>query len=258
MSFKYILYDEEEKIGFISLNRPEKRNALSRGLLEELTELLLKIGQEKKIKVVVLKGIGKIFSAGHDLKEIADGSPQDVLQMFQACFLTMRAIREIPQPVIVQVHGIATAAGCQLVAAADLAVAAEDARFATPGVKIGLFCTTPAVFLSRNIGRKKAMEMLLTGDFMSAQEALIHGLVNKVVPSSELEAVTSELAGKIACNSLSTMAIGKKAFYQQINMEDFQALNYATEVISLSSTTKDAQEGIRAFLEKREPKWSDN
>ncbi|AIS51249.1 enoyl-CoA hydratase EchA8 [Thermoanaerobacter kivui] len=258
MSLQYLLYEEEEKIGFISLNRPEKRNALSRALLEELTALLLKIGQEKKVKVVVLKGIGKIFSAGHDLKEIADGSPQDVLEIFQTCFLTMRAIREIPQPIIAQVHGIATAAGCQLVAAADLAVAAEDAQFATPGVKIGLFCTTPAVFLSRNIGRKKAMEMLLTGEFMSAQDALIYGLVNKVVPSSELEAATKELASKIARYSLSAIGVGKKAFYQQINMEDFQALNYATEVVSLNTTTADAQEGIMAFLEKREPRWSDN
>ncbi|RKO66603.1 enoyl-CoA hydratase [Desulfofundulus salinus] len=258
MSYQYLLYDEEEKVGFISLNRPEKRNALSQGLLEELTTLLLKIGQEKKVKVVVLKGIGKTFSAGHDLKEIADGTPQDVLKLFQTCYLTMRAIREIPQPVIAQVHGVATAAGCQLVAAADLAVAAEDALFATPGVKIGLFCTTPAVFLSRNVGRKKAMEMLLTGEFMPAREALIYGLVNKVVPPGELETATRELAGKIARYSLSAIGAGKRAFYQQINMEDFQALNYATEVISLNTTTADAQEGIRAFLEKREPKWSDD
>ncbi|SHJ49314.1 enoyl-CoA hydratase [Desulfofundulus thermosubterraneus] len=258
MAYRYLLYQEEERLGFISLNRPEKRNVLSRELLEELTALLQKIGQAKRVKVVVIKGIGKIFSAGHDLKEIADGTPQDVLKLFQTCFLTMRAIREIPQPVIAQVHGVATAAGCQLVAAADLAVAAEDALFATPGVKIGLFCTTPAVFLSRNVGRKKAMEMLLTGEFMPAREALIYGLVNKVVPPGELEAATRELAGKIAQYSLSAIGAGKRAFYQQINMEDFQALNYATEVISLNTTTVDAQEGIRAFLEKREPSWSDN
>lgn len=255
---KLLIYHEEGKICYISLNRPEKRNALSKELLEELTKLLHRIGAEKRVKVVVLNGIGKAFSAGHDLKEIIDGSPQDVLELFQTCFLAMRAIREIPQPVIAQVHGVASAAGCQLVAASDLAVASEDALFATPGVKIGIFCTTPAVFLSRNVGRKKALEMLLTGEFISAKEALTYGLVNKVVALNELESATRELAASIAKYSLSAIAIGKRAFYQQINMEDFQALNYASEVIALNSTTKDAQEGIKAFLEKREPKWSDS
>ncbi|OAT79528.1 enoyl-CoA hydratase [Desulfotomaculum copahuensis] len=256
MNYQYLLYSEKEKTGYISLNRPEKRNALSRALLEELTDLLNKIGAEKRVNVVVVKGIGKIFSAGHDLKEVSDGGPQDVLQLFQTCFGTMRAIREMPQPVIAQVHGVATAAGCQLVAACDLAVAAEDALFATPGVKIGLFCTTPAVFLSRNVGRKKALEMLLTGEFMPAKDALVYGLVNRVVPPGELEEATQKLAATIARHSPSAVAVGKRAFYRQLNMEDFQALNYATEVISLNSTTEDAREGIRAFLEKREPEWT--
>lgn len=256
MTYQYLLYDEKEKTGYISLNRPEKRNSLSRALLEELTALLNKIGAEKNVNVVIIKGIGKVFSAGHDLKEVADGGPQDVLQLFQTCFGTMRAIREMSQPVIAQVHGVATAAGCQLVAACDLAVAAEDTLFATPGVKIGLFCTTPAVFLSRNVGRKKALEMLLTGEFMPAKDALVYGLVNRVVPPGELEAATNDLAATITRYSPSAVAVGKRAFYQQLNMEDFQALNYATEVISLNSTTEDAREGIRAFLEKREPKWT--
>jgi len=256
MTYRYLLYDEKGKIGYLSLNRPEKRNALSRALLEEMTALLNKVAAERRVNVVIVRGIGKSFSAGHDLQEVVNGGPQDVLQLFQTCYGTMRAIREMPQPVIAQVHGVATAAGCQLVAACDLAVAAEDAVFATPGVKIGLFCTTPAVFLSRNVGRKKALEMLLTGEFMSAGDALLYGLVNRVVPPGELEEATQKLAETIARHSPSAIAVGKRAFYRQLNMEDFQALSYATEVISLNSTTEDAREGIGAFLEKREPKWT--
>lgn len=257
MSLKYLLYDEREKIGIVSLNRPEKRNALSKELLAELTDFLTKIGAERKINVIVIKGIGKIFSAGHDLQEVHNSSYQELLELFRTCYHTMQAIRELPQPVIAQVHGVATAAGCQLVAACDLAVAADDALFGTPGVKIGLFCSTPAVFLSRNVGRKKAMEMLLTGEFMSAQDALIHGLVNKTVPLKQLDEATQKMAATIAGYSASAIAVGKRAFYQQVNMEDFQALNFASEVITLNSTTNDAREGISAFLEKREPKWTD-
>lgn len=257
MELQYLLYDEEGKVGYVSLNRPEKRNALSRGLLQELTGLLNRIASEKRVTVVVIKGIGKIFSSGHDLKEVYESEPRELLELFQTCYLTMRAIREMPQAVIAQVHGVATAAGCQLVAACDLAVASEDALFGTPGVKIGLFCSTPAVFLSRNVGRKKAMELLLTGEFMSAGDALIHGLVNKVVPPEQLAEATRNMANTIAGYSASAIAIGKRAFYQQINMEDFQALNYASEVITLNSTTADAREGISAFLEKRKPVWVD-
>ncbi|TYO96164.1 enoyl-CoA hydratase [Desulfallas thermosapovorans] len=261
MPYQYLLFEQKGKIGYISLNRPEKRNALSKGLLEELTDLLTDIGNEKavdkRVNAVIVKGIGKIFSAGHDLKEVYESDPQELLQLFQTCYKTMQAIRDMPQPVIAQVHGIATAAGCQLVAACDLAVASEDALFGTPGVKIGLFCSTPAVFLSRNIGRKKAMEMLLTGDLMPARDALIYGLVNKVVPPGELESATEQMAATIAGYSASAVAVGKKAFYRQINMEDFEALNYASEVITLNSTTKDAREGIGAFIEKRQPKWVD-
>ncbi|MCL5935640.1 MAG: enoyl-CoA hydratase [Firmicutes bacterium] len=256
MKYQNILFDAEGKVGYITLNRPEKRNALSGELLQELTGLFKELGQEKKVHVIIIRGAGKAFSAGHDLREVAGGEPQDVLQVFRSCFDTMRSIRDIPQPVIAQVHGIATAGGCQLVAACDLAVAAEDALFGTPGVKIGLFCTTPSVFLSRNIGRKKAMEMLLTGEFMPARDALAFGLVNRVVPPEELEETTAQLANSIAGYSLSAIGLGKRAFYQQINMEDFMALNYATEVISLNSTTADAREGISAFLEKREPRWT--
>lgn len=256
MKYHNILFNADGKVGCITLNRPEKRNPLSLEMLQEITGLLNEIGREKNVHVVVIKGAGKVFSAGHDLREVADGSPQEVLQIFKACGDTMRAIRDIPQPVIAQVHGIATAGGCQLVAACDLAVASEDALFATPGAKIGFFCTTPSVFLSRNIGRKKAMEMLFTAEFMPAREALAHGLVNKVVPPEELDQATSLLAQKIAGYSLSAIGLGKRAFYQQVNMEDFMAFNYAVEVMALSSTTDDAREGIRAFLEKREPRWT--
>lgn len=257
MDYQNIREDINGKICCLTLNRPEKRNALSKDLLIELTSALEKAGEDKKLNIIIIKGVGKAFSAGHDLKEVADTHPQDVLDLFQTCFKTMRVIREIPQPVIAQVHGVATAAGCQLVAACDLAVAAADALFAVPGAKIGLFCTTPSVFLSRNVGRKKALEMLFTGDPITAQEALVHGLVNKVVVPEELEEATQKLAATIAGNSRSAIAAGKQAFYRQLNMEDFMALNYATEVITLNTTTADAREGIKSFLEKRQPKWSD-
>jgi len=258
MSYEYLEYSEKKKFDIISLNRPDKRNALSQGLLQELEGVLRDIGAHKKVKVVIIKGVGRIFSSGHDLKQVYDSEPQQLLKLFQTCHSTMSAIREIPQPVIAQVHGVATAAGCQLVAACDLAVAAEDALFGTPGVKIGLFCSTPAVFLSRNVGRKKAMEMLLTGEFMPAKDALTHGLVNKLVPPEQLEEATEKMAATIAQYSLSALGIGKKGFYRQLNMEDFQALNYASEVITLNSTTNDAREGIEAFLEKRKPNWKDS
>ncbi|MCF8012171.1 MAG: enoyl-CoA hydratase [Clostridiales bacterium] len=258
MSYKNLLYEEKNQVGIVSLNRPEKRNALSYEVLQELTELLNKIGEDKKVKSVILKGTGKVFSSGHDLKEINNSNTQEILQLFQNCYETMEAMRKMPQPVIAQVHGIATAAGCQLVAACDLAVAAEDARFGTPGVKIGLFCTTPAVFLSRSVGRKKAMEMLLTGDMMPAKDALTHGLVNQVVPEEELEETAVKMAENIAQYSLSILGMGKKAFYQQINMEDFQALEYATRVIGLNGNNVNSKEGISAFLEKRTPQWQDD
>jgi len=205
----------------------------------------------------VIKGAGKIFSSGHDLTEIVNHSPLEVERLFQKCWEMMYTLRSIPQPVIAQVHGVATAAGCQLVAACDLAVAEEGARFATPGVKIGIFCSTPIVFVSRAVGRKRAFEMGITGEFITAQQALEWGLVNRVVPLEELEEATRELAQSGAKYSLVVLESGKRMFYQQINMEDFQALNYATEVISLYSSLEDCQEGISAFFEKREPVWKD-
>lgn len=255
MNYQNILFRAEGGVGYLTLNRPEKRNALSTQVLQEITVLLKDVASKKDVRVVIIKGAGKIFSGGHDLKEVSAGGPQEVLALFQTCYEAMQAIRSMPQPVIAQVHGIATAAGCQLVAACDLALAAEDTLFGTPGAKLGLFCTTPAVFLSRNIGRKKALEMLFTGDMITAQEAMLHGLVNKVVPADKLEEATENMARTIAQNCSSAIAVGKRAFYRQLNMEDFMALNYASEVIALNTTTEDAQEGIKAFLEKRKPNW---
>ncbi|RLI84329.1 enoyl-CoA hydratase [Archaeoglobales archaeon] len=254
LSYENIIYEEEGKIGRITLNRPEKRNALSYALLTELKDLLSRIKEERKVKVVIVKGAGKVFSSGHDLKEVL-GDPIDVERLFKRCYEVMHGIRDLPQTVIAQVHGVATAAGCQLVAACDLAVAEEGALFAIPGVKIGLFCSTPVVFVSRAVGRKRAYEMAITGEFITAKQAYEWGLVNRVVPFDDLEQETTEFAEKIASYSLETLESGKRMFYRQINMHDFAALDYATEVISLHSASEDAKEGMTAFLEKREPVW---
>jgi len=252
---KNVKFEEREKIGFITLNRPETRNALSMELLSELEELISRISKERKVRVVIIKGAGKSFSSGHDLKEILEHHPVDVERLFNQCYRVMWAIREAPQPYIAMVHGVATAAGCQLVAACDMAVAAKSALFATPGVKIGLFCYTPITFVSRAVGRKKAFEMGFTGEFINADEALRFGLVNKVVEDEKLEDETMKLAEKIAKYSLRVLESGKKFFYKQLFMEDFQALAYATEIISLYSSTDDAKEGIKAFFEKKEKVW---
>jgi enoyl-CoA hydratase/carnithine racemase len=204
---------------------------------------------------VILRGNGPVFSAGHDLGEMV-GQPTEFYQHeFAVCAELMETIIAIPQPVIAQVHGVATAAGCQLVASCDLAVAGEEARFATPGVKTGLFCSTPMVALSRAVGRKKAMEMLLTGEFISAREALAAGLVNRVVPSAELAAATRALAERIAAASPLVVGIGKQAFYRQIDLPLHEAYTYTSEVMVANAALEDAQEGICAFLEKRRPVW---
>ena len=250
-----IVFEEKEKVGIITLNRPENRNALSMELLSELKSLIEKISVERRVRVVIIKGAGKVFSSGHNLKEILNKHPIEVEKLFTECYETMKAIRYAPQPYIAQVHGVATAAGCQLVAACDMAVAAKSALFATPGVKIGLFCYTPIVFVTRAVGRKKAFEMGFTGEFITSDEALQYGLVNKVVPDEELEKETMKLAEKIAEYSLNVLESGKRFFYKQLFMEDFNALAYATEAISLYSSTDDAKEGISAFFEKRKPEW---
>lgn len=253
--YEHILVESDGPITTVVMNRPEKRNALSVAHMLELTACLKAIAEQRSAAVVILRGNGPVFCAGHDLGEMVGQSPEDYRRIFAICTDLMETIQGIPQPVIAQVHGVATAAGCQLVATCDLAVAAEDARFATPGVKIGLFCSTPMVALSRAIGRKQAMEMLLTGAFISAQQALDFGLVNRVVPSSELETTTRGLAEQIASASQLVVGIGKQAFYRQLDMPQPQAYDYASEVMAFNATFADAQEGMCAFLEKRKPSW---
>jgi enoyl-CoA hydratase/carnithine racemase len=223
--------------------------------MQELTDCLKAIGEAREAHVVVLAGNGPAFCAGHDLSEMIGRDPESYRRIFDVCCELMETIQAIPQPVIAKVHGVATAAGCQLAATCDLVVAAEEARFATPGVKIGLFCSTPMVALSRAVGQKKAMEMLLTGDFITAEEALAEGLVNRVVPAEELDAETQRLAGKIAEASPLVVGIGKGAFYRQVEMPVEQAYAYTKEIMSFNASFADAQEGMRAFLEKRKPEW---
>ena len=242
----------------ITLNRPGARNALSAALMTALGEALGRAGRDKAVRAVVIAGAGPAFCAGHDLRELrADPRRQTYEAIFAQCSEMMLGIVRLPKPVIAEVHGIATAAGCQLVATCDLAVAAEDARFATPGVNIGLFCSTPMVALSRAVGRKKAMEMLLTGRLVDAESARAIGLVNRVVPRAELTAATTALAREIAQKSALTLKIGKEAFYRQLELDLAAAYRYTAEVMTTNMLTRDAAEGIDAFLEKRPPQWQD-
>ena len=254
-TYEHIVFEVDGEIARITMNRPEKRNALSLAHMQELTSCLKAIGESREASIVVLASNGPAFCAGHDLSEMIGRDPDFYRNLFDVCCELMETVQAIPQPVIAKVHGVATAAGCQLAATCDLVVAAEEARFATPGVKIGLFCSTPMVALSRAIGQKKAMEMLLTGDFISAQEALAEGLVNKVVPAEDLEAETRKLAEKIADASPLVVGVGKQAFYRQIEMPVEQAYAYTKEIMSFNASFADAQEGMCAFLEKRKPEW---
>jgi enoyl-CoA hydratase/carnithine racemase len=240
----------------VRLNRPEKRNALSLELMQELVGVLQAIGARADVRAIVVEGAGMAFSAGHDLSEMVGRDLPFYQRLFDSCTELMEAIHKVPQPVIGKVHGIATAAGCQLVAACDLAVAAESACFATPGVKIGLFCSTPMVPLSRAVGRKRALEMLLTGEPISAATALEWGLVNRVVPEAELDAAVDQLVAAISRSSPLTVAIGKQAFYEQIELDEHQAYDLTKSVMTMNSMATDAQEGICAFLEKRPPTWT--
>lgn len=246
----------EGTVAVVTLDRAEKRNALSLGLMRELIAALRAVGGDAEARVVVLAAEGKVFSSGHDLSEMVGRSVVEYRELFDVCTELMALVQSIPQPVIAQVQGLATAAGCQLVATCDLVVASEAAAFATPGVKIGLFCTTPMVALTRAVGRKRAMEMLLTGRLVDAATAAEWGLVNRVVPAAELEAATRELAAQVAASSSFTVALGKQAFYAQIDLEQPKAYAYAKEVMSMNALAADAQEGIGAFLEKRSPCWS--
>ncbi|HTW83917.1 MAG TPA: enoyl-CoA hydratase [Candidatus Sulfotelmatobacter sp.] len=253
--YQHLLLDLDDGIATLTLNRPEKRNALSLEVMLELTAAFEALGADRGVRVVVLRGVGPAFSSGHDLREMLARSVDDYRRTFDVCVKLMQTVQAIPQPVIAEIAGIATAAGCQLVATCDLAVASSEARFATPGVKIGLFCTTPMVALTRAIGRKRAMEMLLTGEPIDAQTAAEWGLVNRVVPPEQLSAATRALAARIADAASFVVGLGKAAFYAQIDLDQPKAYAYAKEVMSMNALAEDAQEGMGAFVGKRDPVW---
>ncbi|MBO6562654.1 MAG: enoyl-CoA hydratase [Nisaea sp.] len=252
-----VLRRDADGIAHLTLNRPRAYNALSLGLMAALQEELDAIASDRSVKVVVLGGAGKGFCAGHDLREMRSRTDSAFHeQVFAACSKLMLTITHLPQPVIARVHGIATAAGCQLVATADLAIAAENTRFGTPGVNIGLFCSTPMVAVSRAVPRKQVMEMLLTGEMIDAETAIQHGLINKAVPEAELDNAVAEMAGKIASKSPLVLKTGKAAFYRQLEMPLGEAYEYTSKVMVENMQARDAAEGIDAFIEKRSPKWT--
>ena len=240
----------------IVLNRPEKRNALSLELIGDVIAAVREVSARRGTRAIVIEGAGPAFSAGHDLSEMIARDRQFLAHLFDRCGVMMESLHEVPQPVIAKVHGIATAAGCQLVAACDLAVAAQRTRFATPGVKIGLFCSTPMVPVSRAVGRKRAMQMLLTGEAIDAATALDWGLINRVVPGEELEVAVAQLVQAIASSSAYTVATGKRAFYSQVDRGENEAYEHCELVMTENALAADAQEGMTAFLEKRDPVWS--
>ena len=256
MPYQNISFEIEGPIAIVTLNRPQRRNALSLELMTELIACLNEIGRDRSLRAVILAAAGKVFCSGHDLSEMVGRDINEYREVFDVCTELMTRIQSIPQPVIAQVQGIATAAGCQLVATCDMAVASDQAAFATPGVKIGLFCTTPMVALSRAVGRKRALQMLMTGDMVDALTAVEWGLINMAVPASQLEEQTRKLAARIAEASSLTVALGKQAFYTQIDLDQPKAYAYAKEVMSMNALAADAQEGISAFLEKRQACWA--
>ena len=258
MNAPVLLKESDRGVLRLTLNRPDARNALSAALMSELLDSLARAATDAQARVVVIAGAGPAFCAGHDLREIrADQRRETYERVFALCSELMLAIVRLPKPVIAEVHGVATAAGCQLVATCDLAVAAADARFATPGVNIGLFCSTPMVALTRAVGRKAAMEMLLTGKRIDADTAQAIGLVNRVVPHEGLRDAVDGLAREIAGKSALTVAIGKEAFYRQAELDLAAAYRYAAEVMTTNMLARDAGEGIDAFLAKRAPVWHD-
>jgi enoyl-CoA hydratase/carnithine racemase len=252
-----LLRSDDSGIATLTLNRPSKFNALSVELLSAMEDQLAAIGGDRSVRAVILAGSGKAFCTGHDLKEIRDNPGRQAVQaLFQQCSRVMLAMTRIPQPIIARVHGVATAAGCQLVATCDLAVAAEDARFAVSGANLGLFCSTPMVALSRNLPRKQSMEMLLTGSFIDASAALRYGLVNRVVPNDRLETATAELAAAVASKSPAAIALGKQLFYKQLEVSLEAAYELASETMTCNMMTEDAQAGIDAFIAKQPvPEW---
>ncbi|MEN3951451.1 enoyl-CoA hydratase [Iodidimonas sp. SYSU 1G8] len=250
--------DTPEGVTTLTLNRPQARNALSLDLMAALMDALTAIAEDDAVRVVVIAGAGPAFCAGHDLREMRLHHDPDFIRLtFETCAQLMQAVVALPQPVIARVHGVATAAGCQLVASSDLAVAADDSRFATPGVNIGLFCSTPMVALTRNVAPKHAMEMLLTGDLIPAAQAAEIGLVNRLVPFAELDSAVGALAAQLASKSSKVLRFGKHGFYRQLPMNLPDAYALAAEAMIENMTFDDAAEGITAFLDKRHPEWKD-
>lgn len=255
MEYQHLLVKIDGPAARVTMNRPDKRNALSLDHMRELIRALEEVGRSADARVVVLEGAGPAFCAGHDLAEMVGRDLDFYGELFDVCTVMMETIHRVPQPVIAKVHGIATAAGCQLVAACDLVVAEQGARFATPGVKIGLFCSTPMVPISRAVGRKRALQMLLTGQYVDAETAAAWGLVNLVVPADDLEKAVLELVDTIAASSPLTVGIGKEAFYAQVELDEHAAYQHTKAVMSSNAMAGDAQEGMGAFLEKRTPTW---
>ena len=258
MAYENLCYETEGQTGIITLNRPNRRNALSLELMQEVIECLDRVARNPDLRAVVLAAAGNVFCSGHDLSEMVGKDINEYRRLFDGFTELMTKIQSVPQPVIAEVQGIATAAGCQLVATCDLAIASQEAAFATPGVRIGLFCTTPMVAVSRGVSRKRALEMLLTGELIDAVTAADWGLVNRVVPAGELRTETLKLADRIAEASPLVVGIGKQAYYTQIDLDQPKAYAYAKEVMSVNSMAADAQEGFSAFLEKRRACWVGN
>ena len=263
LSDDVLLREDAAGVTTLTLNRPRQRNSLSEALMAALTEEMNAVAEDPSVRVVVLAANGPVFSAGHDLKELTAARQKEdrgrtyYQDIMKRCSTMMLSILQNPKPVIAKVHGTATAAGCQLVATCDLAIAADDAHFATPGVNIGLFCSTPMVALSRNVNRKHAMEMLLSGDMVDAAHAAEIGLINRAVAADLLDKEVSDLAIKIASKSSMTVSIGKRAFYDQLELGISDAYAYTSEVMVKNMLTHDAEEGVNAFIEKRDPTWED-
>jgi enoyl-CoA hydratase/carnithine racemase len=254
VGFEHILVDRAGDTVTITMDRPQRRNALSLDHMRELIAAFEQAGASDAVGIV-LAGNGPVFSAGHDFADVVDADFAQVRSLLVTCTELMTLIQAVPQPVVARVHGLATAAGCQLVASADLAVAADTAGFAAPGGKGGWFCHTPMVAVARNVGRKRAAEMALSGDVVDAQTALDWGLVNRVVPAAELDAAVHELLARVTRGSAESKGIGKQALYTQIDLDQAKAYAYAIEVMAATSQLPDAREGMHAFLDKREPKW---
>ena len=255
MRYEHILLSTHGGLGTVTMNRPERRNALSEAHMRELLDAFTRLGDDEDVRAIILAANGPVFCSGHDFADMAERDLDAMRELLTVCTRLMRTMQRVPQPVVARVHGIATAAGCQLVASADLAVAAEEASFAAPGGRGGWFCHTPMVAIARNVGRKRAAEMALSADIIDATTALDWGLVNKVVPAEQLDSATADLLERVTRGSAESKGIGKQALYAQIDLDQPKAYAYAIEVMAATSQLPDAREGMHAFLEKRKPQW---